>query len=81
MNLWIFYPMLVSFLIVIFCLLRHLNYERKEREFLVKQHQQLAMTVRYNQLQAEMDGKVNIFNQPAWDEAASTVDNVEGEVY
>lgn len=81
MNLWIFYPVLGSLLVVIIFLLRHLNYERKEREYLIKQHQQLAITVRYNHLQAEMEGKVNIFNPRSWDEATSTVDNVEGEVY
>ena len=47
MNLWVFYPVLVSFLFVIAFLLRQLNYERKERKYLIEQRLQLANSVRY----------------------------------
>jgi hypothetical protein len=80
MNLWVFYPVLISFLFVIAFLLRQLNYERKEREYLIKQHQQLATAVRYNHLQAEMEGKISQFSPSQW-EQASSVGDVEGEVY
>ena len=80
MNLWVFYPVLVSFVFVIAFLLRQLNYERKERKYLIEQHQQLAISVRYNHLQAEIDGKVSPFSAPQW-EQASSVGDVEGEVY
>ena len=80
MNLWVFYPILVSFLFVIGFLLRQLNYERKEREYLVRQHQQLATTVRYNHLQAEMEGKITPFHTPQW-EPESSVGDVEWETY